>query len=471
MAGLGEQIYFKSPIWVQQIGVAAYGWRWYRRRFSAHFHRLVGEFKARERWTAEQFREYQEMRLGQVLAAAWNSPYYRETFLEAGINKDTPPAEALPRLPFLSKEALRTRGRDLLTQNPLPKGTLVQKTGGTTGSPSEIFYTPEFHANELAVPEARNLNWAGLTYRDRRVMFGVRKVCRFDQNRPPFWRYSPAEDMAYASIYHLSPDFLPAYMEFLRAYKPAVVMGYPSALSAVARYALETGDLPAPAKGVFTTSETVTAQARAAIEAAWGCRIHDRYGAVEGSVFASQCEDGRYHVSPEVGIIEILDRDNRPCPPGVMGEVVCTGLQNTLQPLIRFRIGDVARWAREQTCPCGRHMPILEAIEGRFEDICYTPDGRQMLRFDLVFFGIVNIREAQVVQERVDSFVIRVVATKDFNQRDVERMKSNMRLHVGDVRIRVEPVPAIERTSSGKFRGVICKLTAEERERLRKVAG
>lgn len=471
MPGLTEQLYFKSPIWIQQIGVAAYGWRWYRRRFGDHFHRLVSEFKAREGWTTQQFRDYQEMRLGKVLAAAWNSPYYREVFDEAGVTATMSPREALARLPFLTKEALRTRGRDLLTQNPPPRGTLVQKTGGTTGSPSEIFYTPEFHALELAVPEARNLHWAGVNYRDRRVMFGVRKVCHFDQDKPPFWRYSPAEDMAYASIYHLSHKFLPAYLEFLRSYKPAVVMGYPSALYAVARYALENNDLPAPARGVFTTSETVTAQARSVIEEVWKCRIHDRYGAVEGCVFASQCEYGRYHVSPEVGIIEILDRNDQPCPPGGMGEVVCTGLQNSLQPLIRFRIGDVARWASEQDCLCGRHLPILEAIEGRFEDICYTPDGRQMLRFDLVFFGIKNIKEAQVVQERLDSFVIRVVPTDAFNEQDAQRMTNNMRLHVGDVRIRVEPVPAIDRTSSGKFRGVICTLPDEERRRLGRTAG
>jgi hypothetical protein len=55
-------------------------------------------------------------------------------------------------------------------------------------------------------------------------MFGVRKVCRFEQNKPPFWRFSPAENMAYASIYHLSNKYLPYYLEFLRSYRPAVVM-------------------------------------------------------------------------------------------------------------------------------------------------------------------------------------------------------------------------------------------------------
>jgi len=46
-------------------------------------------------------------------------------------------------------------------------------------------------------------------------MFGARKVCHFRQKNPPFWRFSPAENMAYASVYHLSPEFLPYYLEFV----------------------------------------------------------------------------------------------------------------------------------------------------------------------------------------------------------------------------------------------------------------
>jgi phenylacetate-CoA ligase len=301
-------------------------------------------------------------------------------------------------------------------------------------------------------------------------MFGVRKVCRFDQNEPPFWRFNPAEDMAYASIYHLSPQFLPHYVEFLRRFQPAVVMGYPSALNTIASYALETGDMPLPAAGVFTTSETVTAAVRERLEAAFQCRVHDRYGAVEMCLFASQCEHGRYHVTPETGIVEILDEDGKPAPLGQLGEVVCTGLQNMLQPLIRYRIGDVARWSIDQTCACERAMPILDGIEGRFEDVCYTPDGREMVRFDTVFKGVDNIREAQVLQERLDAFTIRVVPADGFGAGDIEKIVRNMEMHVGRVHTTVTPVASIPRTASGKFRAVVCTLGAEDKRRIREMS-
>ena len=466
MAGVSERVYFRSPVWIQQIAVSVYGWWWYHRRMSDHFYWLFAEYQSREYWTSEQFRADQEKRLMQLLQTANCSPYYQSIFKDVIVDWQHPAFEILASLPLLSKETLRTRARDLLTQKHLPKGTTIFKSSGTTGTPTEIYYTPEFHALELAIPAARNLAWAGVSYHSRRVMLGVRKVCHFNQANPPFWRFSLAEDMAYASVYHLSPKNIPVYLAFLRNYRPAMIMGYPSALYALAQYALEHNDKPAPARAIFTTSETVSELARQTIEAAWQCKIYDRYGAVEGCMFASQCEHGRYHVSPEVGIIEIINAQGQPCLPGEMGEVVCTGLNNFLQPLIRYRTGDVARWAKEQICPCGRQMPILEAIDGRVEDICITSDGRQMLRFDTVFKGVDSIREAQVIQEHLDLFTIRVVPADTFGEHDINKLKENMRLHAGETRVDVQCVEQIERTSAGKFRAVICKLSQEQKNRV-----
>lgn len=457
-----DTIYFHSPIWAQQRYVALYGWWWYRRRYGKHFQEQVAQLVERERWNPEQFRRYQEDRLMEVLNAAQNSPYYAQVFREAGITVEMPPFEILSRLPLLSKATLHDRGRDLLTRTHLPKGAIVFKSSGTTGTPTEIYYNREQHQKEVAWLEARSRRWAGLDYRDRRVMFGVRKVCSFDQSRPPFWRLSPAENMAYMSIYHLSKDFVPAYLDFLHEYRPKLVMGYPSALSTLAHFALKLGKLPPAAQAAITTSETVTPAIREAIETAWQCKLYDTYGAVEACVFASECEYGRLHLSPDIGIYEILDPGGKPCPPGVVGEAVCTGLENLLQPLIRYRIGDAAAWSEDQECPCGREMPILQSVEGRIEDMCYTVDGRAMLRFDTVFKGVHGIREAQVVQNKLDEFVINIVPDGILSKNDEEKIKANMRLHVGDVKIEVKEVSLIPRTAGNKFRAVISRLTPAE---------
>lgn len=447
---------------MQQAIFATYGAWWYRRRFSSRFKQLVAELERRERLSADELRAYQATRLREVLAAATASAHYGPLLESIGLRD---PFEALAKMPILTKETLRTAGQKLLTRE-VPRGTTVFRSSGSTGKPVEIFYTPEFHAQELALGEARNLRWAGVTYRDRRVMFAVRKVCRWDQARPPFWRVSPVENMAYCSIYHLSPANLDAYVKFLQRYAPAVVMGAPSALAVVARHALEQGKPLPAARAIVNTCEAVFAEDRALLESAWQCKVWDRYGAVEGCVFASMCEHGRYHVSSDIGHVEIVDAEGRACAPGVLGEVVATGLTNTLQPLIRYRIGDAARWAVDQSCPCGRHLPVLQAIEGRLEDICVTPDGRQLLRFDSVFKGVPHLHEAQIIQKAVDLFHIRVVPTSSFGPAEAALLECNMRQHVGTARIEVVTVPEIPRMASGKFRAVLCELSPELKRQL-----
>ncbi len=79
-----------------------------------------------------------------------------------------------------------------------------------------------------------------------------------------------------------------------------------------------------------------------------------------------------------------------------------------------------------------------------------------------MFKGVSAIREAQVVQERRDLFVINVVAAEGFSETDAQSLRANMRLHVGDVATEVRLVDAIPRTAAGKFRAVVCRVPREE---------
>ncbi len=88
-------------------------------------------------------------------------------------------------------------------------------------------------------------------------------------------------------------------------------------------------------------------------------KVYEEYSTVESALFASECEYGRLHVSPEVGIVEILRPDGTPCEPGEIGEVVATCLFRSYQPLIRFKLGDLTAWDPEP-CPCGRQMPVIK---------------------------------------------------------------------------------------------------------------
>ena len=137
-------------IWAQQLQVAAYGWWWHRRRFGKKLHRVVGELKPREKWAVRQFRDYQGRNLKHLLLRLLvQSKSHRRslklTFLPTRIHLKPYAIYRFPR-----KELLGGAPRiiEFLTQMDLPKGTIVFKCRGTTGTSPEIFYTPSFmHSN------------------------------------------------------------------------------------------------------------------------------------------------------------------------------------------------------------------------------------------------------------------------------------------------------------------------------------
>ena len=51
MPSIYDRIYAHSPVWIQNIGISAYGFIWRHRRFGHPFAKYVDDFVARERFT------------------------------------------------------------------------------------------------------------------------------------------------------------------------------------------------------------------------------------------------------------------------------------------------------------------------------------------------------------------------------------------------------------------------------------
>jgi len=234
--------------------------------------------------------------------------------------------------------------------------------------------------------------------------------------------------------------------------------GYAVSYYLLAKFILETGLEVPPLKAIITTSEKLTTEMRSVMEKAYHCRIYEEYSTVENSLFASECERGHLHVSPDVGLVEILRPDGSPCDPGEVGEVVTTCLMRSYQPMIRYRLGDLAAWDPEP-CPCGRSMPVIKEVVGRIEDVVVGPDGRQLVRFHGIFIHQPHIIEGQIIQEKLDQIIVKVVPTEGFDVADQIDIISRVHQRLGNqVNVSVELVSSIERTKAGKFKAVISKV-------------
>jgi phenylacetate-CoA ligase len=220
--------------------------------------------------------------------------------------------------------------------------------------------------------------------------------------------------------------------------------------------------VPRSLKAVITTSEKLTPEMRDVMERAYGCNVYEEYSTVENALFASQCEHGRLHVSPDVALVEILRDDGTPCEPGEPGEVITTCFARDFQPLIRYRLGDLACWD-ERPCECGRCMPILREVVGRVEDVVIGMDGRKMVRFHGIFVDQPHIREGQVIQESIERIRIKVVPEDGFGPNDERDVVQRVRQRLGpQVQVEVETVAKIPRTAAGKFQAVVSLVGSEQ---------
>jgi phenylacetate-CoA ligase len=425
---------------------------------------LCAEALAREQWTHHQWESWREERLAFLLhRAAAKVPYYRDQWSERRRRGDRAPLDVLGNWPILEKETLRAQAAAFVADDRSPSRMFHDHTSGTSGKSLDLWLSRGTVQAWYALFEARCRHWNGVSRRDRWAMIGGQLIVSVKQDEPPFWVWNASLHQLYLSAYHLAPRHAAGYVEALRRYGVRYIVGYPSAVHALAREVLSQNLRAPPLDFVLANAEPVLPHQRREIEEAFGCPVRETYGMAEIVADASECQEGRMHLWPEVGDIEVLSA-NGLATVGEMGELVCTGLLNFDMPLIRYRVGDRgALAAPDSSCGCGRRLPLLSAIDGRIDDVLYTPDGRVVGRLDPVFKSSLPIKEAQIIQDELDLVRIRYVRDARFSERDAQSLVDRVRERMGSVRVVLEEVDSIPRTTNGKFRAVVCNLSSDQR--------
>jgi phenylacetate-CoA ligase len=425
--------------------------------------RLVAEAAERDQWSAEQWDAWRADRLALVLErAATRVPYYRDQWAARRRAGDDASWLELDNWPILEKDALREDSRRFLADDCNPGRLFHEQTSGTTGKPLHIWRGRSTVQSLYALVEARARSWNGVPAGSRYARLGGQLVTPVSQRHPPFWVWNAAMGQLYMSSYHLAPDLIPSYLDALVRFRVVFLTGYTSSLVALAHEVVRLGRRDLAMRAVFTNAEPLQPSQRALIAEAFQCPVRESYGQAESVAFGSECPEGLLHQWPEVGHIEVLDRE-RPVLPGDSGELICTGLLNLEMPLIRYRVGDRGRLSDGTTpCSCGRQLPIISGIEGRTTDVLLTKDGRKVFWLNPVFYGL-PVRQAQIEQQTMNRLLVRASPARDFSEDTRRLIIERLRSRMGDVDVVVENVEEIPRTAAGKVRAVVCALSLEER--------
>ena len=276
-------------------------------------------------------------------------------------------------------------------------------------------------------------------------------------------RRSPWRSRAYRVVSVQQP--LAELVAALNAFDPAMLTAYPSALALLAQEQAA-GRLHLHPTLVEIGGESTTSEASAFAAAAFGCPVYNLYSASEFLTMAFGCTHGWLHVNSDCVILEPVDEQFRPTPPGEPSHtVLLTNLANRVQPLIRYDLGDSIR-VRPDACPCGNPLPAFQ-VAGRRDDVLQlaAADGRRIAIVPLAIASVVDgtpgVHRSQIVQTAPACLRVRLECEPGRDEAAIWRdVVANLRAflvaqELGDVEVVHGPEPPQQKAPFGKFRQVI----------------
>ena len=407
-------------------------------------------------WDSDRLYDYRDRSLRSLMDIVYREvPFYREVMSNAGVKPtDVRCRGDLYKLPIVTKEMLRSSYPHLTTRKTGQKIYEVCTSGstGTNFCVKEDTETAGRHRASFLLA----LEWANWVIGEPHVQTGI------TPNRSLEKRLKDnLLGCYYVSAFDLSDDSLDLSLDLLDRRGIQHLWGYPGSLYYLARRALKKG-WNRSLQSVVTWGDNVYAHYRETIEKAFTTRVFDTYGCAEGMQISAQCsQDNTYHIHTLDVIVEFLDEQQTPVPPGRPGNIVLTRLYPGPMPLVRYRVGDVGIAGNGRRCPCGRGYDVMESIQGRDSDVVITPSANRLIVhfFTGVLEHFSEIDSFQVIQESIETMLIRIIPTKQFSQESSKKIVSALQEKgATGIRIEIELVNQIPSTPGGKRRFVISKV-------------
>lgn len=421
------------------------------------------ELEKSQWYSPDQIEELQGERLRLIMQHCYdNVPYYHKIFRELNLKpSDIKTVEDLSKLPVLTKDIVRNNIDKLIAKKKYASKLIESGSSGSTGEPLKYYITQE--SQDMSNAAAfRGWGWAGFSTGDRIVNLAG---CPYQM----IGKSELSKRIAYAITRHqflqafnLDENTIHQYIEFIRKYKPKAIRGYSSSIYLLAKAMKKYGIQDIQPHTVITHGETLSWEMRQTIENQFGCKVFDGYGG-EGMLIAMQCgEHDGYHLTAENLVVEFI-KQNEHVSAGELGEIVLTDLTNYGMPFIRYKIGDAGK-PSDDTCSCGRELPLMQSIEGRVPDMIITPGGKVLIVhfFTGLFEHIAGVDQFQILQEKTNELIVRLVKNSKFNDTDEARIIREVQGYAGEeMEIVLEFVEEIPVSISGKRRFVISKVAEE----------
>jgi phenylacetate-coenzyme A ligase PaaK-like adenylate-forming protein len=442
---------------------------------------LIWDAWRTKRGGREPIASRQRERLAEMVTfARQNSPYYRELYRDVPAHVDDPallPVTDKKRLMACFDEWVTDRevtienvrafvdNPDLIGERFLGRH-IVATTSGTTGTPG-IFLLDD---RSLTVTNAMLLRWL-------RAWLGFGDLIKFlAGGRRMAMTFAPGHTATGVAAARLRKSAsgrkrvlalsvhtpLPEMVARLNEFRPALFGPYASVGKLLAGEQ-EAGRLNIRPVLMALAAEGLPISEYDRIAKVFGTKVSSSYAATECMHLSYDCAHRWLHVNSDWAVLEPVDADYRPVPPGEQSHtVLLSNLANRVQPVLRYDLGDSVEM-RSDPCPCGNPLPAIR-VRGRSADVLSFPtEGGGQVSIPplaLEVDQIPGLELSQIVQTTPTNLRVRLRARGDADpdrvweavQSELTRLLAKHQLDRVTVERAEEPP---EQSAGGKYRTVI----------------
>ena len=395
----------------------------------------LAALKQNEKKSTPQLHQLQHEQLRTMLTYAYEySPYYKSAFEAAGLTAETVRTAPLSAFPVLDKAALLSRFDQLITVSDVTQEELrcfdageqvdrkpykgkhhVVHSSGSTGTPGYFLYD---------------------SYAWNRMLLGIIRGALWDMSMPqilkllaqgPRIAYIAATDGRYGGAMAVGDGIdgvgakqmyldiktpLAEWVSKLRAFRPNIIIGYPSAIKILAEL-IDSGEVSLRVVRVISCGEPLSGRLRGFLEGVFHTHIVNFYGSSESLAMGVETDPAEgMLLFDDMNVIEVAEDG-----------IYLTCLYNFAQPLIRYRLSDrlvLQPPKADSQYPFTRATGLL----GRSEDLLWFEDSagnREFLHpMAIEGFCIEGLLDYQFRQTGKSSFEMLAETAENANQEVIQ---------------------------------------------------
>ncbi|MEG0559852.1 MAG: AMP-binding protein [Muribaculaceae bacterium] len=316
----------------------------------------------------KHFNKKQQLsRAKEIFNISKNAPYYNEKY--KGIENPVT-EEDWSKIPTLSRNDLYLNtypATNSMFTAPL-KGAFVSSTGGSSGVARTVVLSNN-EWDDFCQKQADAFNLLGINEDDV-----VANLFVAGHLWPSFLGVHEIIKRVNAVHLPISSNIAPDEIyRMCKQYKPSVMVSLPTMFVFLADLAKKDNYIFEGLRLIAYAGEQLSREAEAHVRKYLGVKEIKAlaYSSADCGIMGYQCPHcgfGEYHLPSDFQKIEIVNPETLiPVADGETGEIIITNLRREFQPIIRYRIGDMASFNTKE-CACGDHNPVFRLAGRAGED-------------------------------------------------------------------------------------------------------